>query len=180
MLKPILFTVLGLVVLAVAAVVVIALLRPAEFRYARSLTIKAAPEAIYSQIADFRRWPTWSPFERTDEAVARRFTGTDTGVGASYAWEGRKAGAGSMLIKTADPQHGVLIDLHFIKPFEGDNVAEFTFTPASEGTTVTWTMTGDANFIMRCVGVVMNLDSVLGSQFETGLANLKRISEHTT
>lgn len=180
MLKPILFAVLGLVVLAVAAVVLIALTRPAEFRYVRSLTIKAPPEAIYTQIADFRRWTAWSPFERTDETVTRRFTGSDSGTGASYAWEGRKAGAGSMLIKNADPQRGVLIDLRFIKPFEGNNVAEFTFTPAADGTTVTWAMSGETNFVMRCVGVVMNMDTMIGGQFETGLANLKRISESTT
>ncbi len=177
MLKPILFTVLGVVVVAIVALVAVASRRPDDFVYTRSLKIASAPENIYRYIVDFRRWTQWSPYETLDAELGRRYSGPDTGVGATYAWEGKKAGKGSMVITRAEPGREIGIDLHFVAPMKADNVAEFTLEPEADGTQVTWTMRGKYTLFTKVVNVVVDIEKMVGGDFAKGLASLKRISE---
>jgi hypothetical protein len=77
---------------------------------------------------------------------------------------------------TSDPSR-VTIKLDFIKPFEGHNVAEFSLVPQGDTTTVTWSMDGPSPYIGKLIGVFLNMDTMIGKDFETGLANLKAIAE---
>lgn len=166
------------VVVLLAAVLLFAATRPDTFRVQRTTSIKAPPEKIFVLINDFQRWGAWSPYEKLDPAMKRTFSGTASGKGAAYAWEGQgKVGAGRMEILDAPAPSRVTIQLDFIKPFEGHNIAEFTLDGKGDATNVTWAMHGPAPYMSKLMGVFLNLDSMIGKDFEAGLANLKTIAE---
>jgi len=166
------------IVLAVVALLVYAAMQPADFRIERSATVKAPPERIYPLIADLRAWGPWSPWEKKDPAMKRTFSGPDSGVGAAYAWEGDKnVGTGKMTILEATAPGKVVIKLEFLKPFEATNTAEFTLQPQGGSTTITWAMTGKNNFLAKVMCVFMNMEKMVGPDFEAGLASLKAVAE---
>jgi len=72
---------------------------------------------------------------------------------------------------------GVEIDLHFIKPFKNDCVATFEFTPERDGTAVNWVMDGPNLFMGKLMSVFMDMDKMIGKDFDLGLAELKRVVE---
>jgi uncharacterized protein YndB with AHSA1/START domain len=164
--------------IAIAAVLILAATKPTTLRVQRSVSINAPPERIFSLISDFHQWVTWSPYEQKDPAMKRTYSGTERGRGAVYAWDGDKnVGSGRMEILDVSAPSKIVIKLDFFKPFEGHNTAEFTMLPQGDGTHVTWLMHGPANFMSRLIQVFMNLDNMIGKDFEAGLANLKTITE---
>lgn len=168
------------IVLAVgiAGVLVFALTKPDTFRVERSLAVKAPAGAIYPQVADFRRWTGWSPYENRDPAMKRSFGGPDAGKGATYARNGNNnIGAGRMEILEANGPSKLRIKLDFERPFEGHNAAEFTFVPQGDATLVTWAMYGPAPFLSKVMQVFINMDNMIGKDFEAGLASLKKLTE---
>ena len=168
------------IVLAVAIAVILGLAatKPNKLRVARAIDIKAPAEKIYPLISDFHPWVWWSPYEKKDPAMKRTYGGADRGKGATYAWDGDKnVGSGRMEILEATPPSRIVIKLDFFTPFEGHNTAEFTMLPQGDGTHVTWVMHGPANFMSRLIQVFINLDNMIGRDFEAGLANLKTLTE---
>ena len=165
-------------VVVVAGFLAYASTRPDTLRVQRSATIKAPPDKIYPLITDLRRWSVWSPWEKKDPAMKRTFGGVDSGQGAVYAWQGNSdVGEGRMEIVEATPPSKVAIKLDFIKPLEGHNVAEFTLKPKGDATDVTWVMYGPTPFIGKVLGIFMNMDAMIGKDFEAGLASLKAAAE---
>jgi hypothetical protein len=174
MLKKIL---LGLLVIIVVFCVVVAL-QPAAFTITRSTTIAAPPAAPFAQVNDFHKWEAWSPWAKIDPAMKQTFEGSPAGTGAIYTWAGNnEVGEGRMTITDTRPAEFVRIKLDFIKPFAATNNAEFTFKPEGEQTRVTWTMTGEKNFFCKAVCMFMNMDDMVGKDFEKGLAAMKTVAE---
>lgn len=170
--------ILIVIVVAVAAVLVIAATRPDTFRIERAASIKAPAERIFLLINDFHSWGAWSPWEKIDPTLKRIFSGPSSGKGAMYAWEGNsKVGSGSMEITEASPPGKIVIKLDFIKPFEGHNIAEFTLVPGGDSTSVTWAMYGPVHYMAKIMQMFFSMDSMVGGQFEQGLANLKAAAE---
>lgn len=143
----------------------------------RTATIAAPADRIRALLNDFHEWTAWSPWEDVDPAMQRTYSGPDRGVGAHYAWEGNKqAGKGWMRITRDEPQ-AVGADLHFDKPFPADNTFVFSLTPSGDATTVEWRMDGELSPLMRAFSVVKSMDSLVGPDFEKGLARLTRVAE---
>ncbi len=164
--------------LAVAIVLVVAANKPGTFRVQRSLAIKAPPENVFPLVDDFHLWGRWSPWEAKDPAMKRTFSGTASGKGAVYAWDGNKnVGSGRMEILESAAPSTIVIKLDFFKPFEGHNTAEFTLSPQAGATIVNWVMHGPAPFMSKVMQVFINLDRMIGKDFEQGLANLKTVAE---
>ena len=164
--------------IAVAIVLILAATKPNTLRVQRAISIKAPAERIFPLISDFQQWRSWSPYEEKDPAMKRTYSGAERGKGAVYAWDGDKnVGSGRMEILEAAAPQKIVIKLDFFKPFEGHNTAEFTMLPQGDGTHVTWLMHGPANFMSRLIQVFMNLDRMIGRDFEAGLANLKTLTE---
>ena len=171
-------TIAVIVAVLIAGVLIFATTKPDTFSVQRSATIKAPPDKIFAVLNDFHRWTEWSPWEKLDPAMKRTLGGPASGKGATYAWEGNnKAGAGRMEIVESAPARKVGIQLDFIKPFEGHNIAEFTLTPQGDATQVNWQMHGPAPFITKLMQVFVSMDSMIGKDFEEGLANLKKVAE---
>ncbi|CAE6832799.1 hypothetical protein R69619_06644 [Paraburkholderia nemoris] len=173
MLKVILIT----VVAAVGLLLVYAATRPDNFRIERSVRIEAPPERVYGLIDDLHQFNRWNPFLRKDPAAQGTYSGTPSGKGARYAWQGEKVGVGQMeIVDTAAPAN-VTMNLDFIKPFEAHNMADFTLKPEAGATQVTWAMYGPAPFLSKLMQVFVSMDRMVGKDFEDGLSNLKTLAE---
>jgi uncharacterized protein YndB with AHSA1/START domain len=166
------------VVVLIAALLVFAATKPDTFRVQRAASIKAPPEKVFALLNDFQRWEAWSPWEKKDPAMKRTFSVVTSGKGAQYAWEGnREVGQGRMEIAESVPPSKVAIKLDFAKPFEAHNTVEFTLESKGDATNVTWTMLGDTPYLAKIVHVFLDMDKLVGKDFEAGLANLKTLAE---
>jgi uncharacterized protein YndB with AHSA1/START domain len=164
--------------IAIAIILILAASKPNTFSVRRATTVKAPPEKIFGLINDFHQWGTWSPYEHKDPAMKRTYSGAESGKGAVYAWQGNKnVGSGRMEILDASEPSKIVIRLDFFTPFEAHNTAEFTMLPQGDATNVTWLMHGPAPFMSKMMQVFINMDNMIGKDFETGLANLKRLTE---
>lgn len=167
-----------IIVLAIAAVLIFAATKPDSFRVQRSITIKAPPEKVFAYLNDFHRWESWSPWEKVDPAVKRIYGGTQNGVGASYAWEGNSVvGQGRMAIIEAIPSSKLLLDIEFIKPFAARNKVEFSLAAEGENTVITQAMFGPSPYISKLMGLVFDMDKMVGDKYEQGLVSLKLLAE---
>lgn len=168
---------LGLV--AVIAVILIAgAFQAPTYRVTRSATMAAPAGVIFAEVNDFHRWADWSPWEKLDPNMKRTFEGPPAGVGSSYGWEGNSdVGSGKMTITESKPGELIRIKLEFFKPMPGLAPTEFAFKPEGAGTNVTWTMTGEKDYISKVVCMFMNMDKMVGGDFEKGLAQLKQVAE---
>ena len=174
----IIVTIAVVLAIAIAVVLILAATKPDTFRVQRAITVRAPAEKIFPLIDDFHQWRSWSPYEDRDPALKRSYEGPASGKGAVYGWEGNKnVGSGRMEILEASTPSKIVIKLDFLAPFEAHNTAEFTMLPQGDATTVAWLMHGPAPFMNKMMQVFMNLDHMIGKDFEVGLANLKRITE---
>ena len=174
---------LPLIILCVVAALVILLIivvatRPSEFRVVRSGKISATPSAVFPHVNDFHNWEAWSPWAKLDPASKVTFEGASAGKGAIFTWAGnKKVGAGRMTITDSRPSDLIRINLEFFKPFKATNTTVFTFQPDGNQTLVTWDMSGRSNFMFKLVGLFMDCDKMVGTDFEKGLASMKAVVE---
>ena len=174
MLKKIL---IALAAIVVVFVVVVAM-QPSEFRVVRSANVSASASAAFAQVNDLHKWEAWSPWAKLDPAAKNTFEGPPAGTGAIFRWAGNnQVGEGRMTITESRPNELIRFNLEFFKPMAGTSTAEFSFKPEGDQTTVTWSMTGKNNFIAKAMCLFMNMDQMVGGQFEKGLAAMKSIVE---
>ena len=163
---------------ALALLLTVAATRPDTFRVTRTGVIKAPAPKIFALIDDLHSFNNWNPYERKDPGVKGTYSGPARGVGAAYAWDSRKVGAGRMEITASDAPNQVTMQLDFIKPFKARNTAEFTLQAQGDNlTVVSWAMHGPSPYLSKLIGVVFNMDTMIGKDFEAGLANLKALTE---
>lgn len=168
----------GALLIGLAILLAIAASRPDEFRVERRLRMAVPPDKLWPLISELRAFNRWNPYERKDPAAKGSYEGPATGVGSRYAWEGKEIGTGSMEIIGQQPGQAVQLRLDFLKPFEAHNQAEFRLVPQPDGSTeVVWAMFGPSNFINKLMGVVFNIDKMVGQDFENGLAHLQQLSQ---
>ena len=170
------------VVMLILAAVVVAIMafvltRPNTFRVTRRTKVRGSCETVRGLVDDFRNWAQWSPWEKLDPDMEKTFEGPHEGEGAIYRWSGKgKAGAGCMKIVDATPTV-TIIRLEFLKPFQAQHMTEFLFEPEDGGCEVTWAMYGENTLFSKLMCLFTTMDKMIGPDFETGLANLKRIAE---
>jgi hypothetical protein len=144
----------------------------------RSVTIAASPEAVFPHVNELKKWAAWNPWEKIDPNMKLTCEGPEAGVGASYSWVGNnEVGEGKMSITDSRPNESVKFKLEFFKPMAGTSEAEFTFRRQGDQTEAIWAMTGKNNFIGKAFCLFMNMDKMIGGQFEKGLADMKAVVE---
>ncbi|MCB1840311.1 MAG: SRPBCC family protein [Alphaproteobacteria bacterium] len=167
------FLILGVVVIGLAIFINA---QDNQFKLSRSTVIPAPAGKVFEQVNNLKNWNAWSPWARMDPNAKNSFEGPEAGVGAVMGWAGNKnVGEGKMTIIESRPDELVKFKLEFYKPFKGTNQAEFTFRPEGSGTHVTWSMTGDKNFIAKAMHLVMDCEKMVGGQFEDGFKNLDEV-----
>jgi uncharacterized protein YndB with AHSA1/START domain len=171
--------IIALVVIVGVAAGVVAM-QPADFTITRSATVNAPPAEVFSQVNDFHKWQAWSPWAKLDPDAKNTFEGPSAGEGAIFKWSGNsQVGEGAMTLVESKPNDYIKIKLDFVRPFAASDVANFTFKPEAGQTQVTWTMSGQKNFVCKAIGLCMNMDKMVGGEFEKGLAQMKTIAEAT-
>lgn len=168
---------IALIVIAGVFAVIVAR-QPAHFRIERSATVSAPPAVVFGQVNDLHKWEAWSPWAKLDPNAKTTFEGPTAGVGAGMSWSGNnQVGVGRMTITDSHPNDLIRFKMEFQKPFKATDTAEFTFKPEGRETLVTWSMSGENNFLSKAVSLVMNCDKMVGGQFEKGLASLNTVSQ---
>lgn len=174
----ILLAIPGGLLLIVLVFVVLVAIRPADFTITRNTTIAAPPGVVFGHINNLHQWEAWSPWAKLDPTMKQTYDGPPEGVGASHSWNGNnKVGEGKMTITESTPAERVALRLEFLRPMRAVNQSVFTLKPDAAGTVVTWTMTGTNGFMGKAFDMVMNMDRMLGKDFEKGLASLKAAAE---
>jgi len=169
------------VLLAIVALAGFVATRPSEFLIVRSRTLAAPPEVVHAYVNDLHKWGEWSPWEKIDPGMQREYSGPPAGPGASYHWVGNEeVGEGRMTITGSVPPDSVTILLEFLKPFQATNTAQFDILRSGLGTEVTWSMSGHNNFVAKAMSLVMNMDKMVGGNFEKGLADLDAVTAAAT
>jgi uncharacterized protein YndB with AHSA1/START domain len=167
-----------IVVVLIAAVLGYAAMQPDTFEIRRTTNIQASPEQIFPLLNDLQQAQAWSPYEKKDPAMQRRFSGAESGKGSVYEFEGNKeVGSGRLEILESIPPAKVTISLDMYEPFAGSNTVEYILEPKDSGTDVTWAMHGAAPFISKVICLFMDMDQMVGKDFEAGLASLKSLVE---
>jgi uncharacterized protein YndB with AHSA1/START domain len=170
--------ILLVIALLIAGVLIFAATKPDVFRVERKAVIEAPPEKLFVLINDFKQWGPWSPWEKKDPAMKRSFGANSAGQGATYAWQGNKdVGQGSMEIVESVTPSRIRLKLDFVQPFEAHNVVTFTLTPQGKGTEISWAMEGPVPYFAKIIHVFINMDAMVGGDFEAGLASLKTLTE---
>jgi hypothetical protein len=166
------------VAVVLAALAILVALQPAEFQISRSARMAAPPSAPFAQVNDFHNWDAWSPWARLDPEMKQTYEGEAAGKGAIYTWAGNaEVGEGRMTIVESQPNERVRVNLEFLKPFAATSTADFTFRPEGDQTLVTWTMNGTNGFVAKAFGLLVDMDGMVGGQFEQGLASMKSVVE---
>ena len=168
---------IGLAVVVIGLVTIVAV-QPSEFRVARTATVAAPAPVVFAQVNDFHKWEAWNPWAKIDPAMKQEYAGAPAGKGAVYTWAGNnEVGEGRMTITQSRPNELIRIQMEFLRPCQGRSTAEFTFRRQDERTAVTWSMLGEHNFIAKAIHLVMNMDRIIGGNFEKGLAQMKSVAE---
>ncbi|MCG8554528.1 MAG: SRPBCC family protein [Proteobacteria bacterium] len=154
--------------------------RPGAYRVERSTTIDAPAAVVFEQLDNFKVWAAWSPWEKLDPAMKRTFSGPERGVGAIYEWEGNdEVGKGRMTIVESDAPTRLKCRLEFMQPFEAQADTQFDLSGEGDGTpvSVTWSMSGENNFVAKVFGVFMDMEAMIEQDYDKGLAALKGLAE---
>lgn len=168
------------VVVLAAALALYVFTRPDRFRVERSAAVAAPPSVVFDIVNALVRWPEWSPYDKRDPAMKKSYDGPSAGPGSSYAWNGNgQVGQGRLTITDAVPAERVTMRLEFTRPFKCDNVVNFHFVPAADGSRVTWAMEGKCNTVSKLMGLFIDMDKMVGKDFEQGLANLDTVARGT-
>jgi len=165
-------------VIAVVGFLAFVVTRPDTYRVERSRRIDTPAGVVFAHLEDFKAWPAWSPWEK-DPNAKKTFAGPATGVGAGYSWEGNKdVGKGKITVTQSTPPTLISYRLEFIEPFASIAAASFTLRPeGDQAVTVTWSLDGHNNFVGKVMSVFINMDRMIGGEFEKGLADLKAMAE---
>jgi hypothetical protein len=168
----------GVVAVLVVGVAGAASTKPDTLHVERSATVNATPADVFPFVNDMNKWATWNPWKDRDPNQETAVSENPAGVGAWTSWDGNsEVGKGKMTIKASEENAKVVEDLEFIEPFAGR--ADVTFTLAAEGdsTKVTWAYDGKQQFMDKVMCLFMDMDKMLGGDFEAGLTNLAKVSE---
>ncbi len=169
---------LGLLAAGLLITLVMASRRPDTFEVSRSRVMAASPERLYPLINDLHQFNVWSPYNAKDPKIKIVYSGPSTGPGSRYTFEGNQnVGKGGLGITASTAPTQVTMQLDMLEPMEGHNTVDFSLQPEGSGTRVTWAMHGPAPFISKLLGLVFNMDQMIGQDFETGLTQLQLLAE---
>lgn len=173
MAKKIVLGILALFAVVLVGILVAASTQPDVSHVERSRLIPASSAAIEPFVSDLRKGNTWNPWDAMEPNRQITYSDPSTGVGAWYTWSGVQTGKGKMAIRAIETDR-VSYDLEFVEPFESKSDVTIAFRPEGQGTRVTWSMDSNQNFTAKIFGVFMDMEAMIGKDFERGLESLER------
>lgn len=175
--KRIVVGILGGLAVLVAGFLVVVAMQPSHYDVVRSTTIAASPPTVFGHVNNLRRWEAWSPWTRKAPETVMAYEGPPEGTGSKFTWSGEELGKGRMTVLESRPNEFIRLKLEFLEPFEDTSTAEFKFEPADGRTRVTWSMRGENNFFAKAMCLFMDMEAMIGGDFEQGLAEMKKVAE---
>ncbi|MCA9740656.1 MAG: SRPBCC family protein [Deferribacteres bacterium] len=155
---------------------VVALFLPTSYELDRSIIINKSPDVVFGQVSDFNNWMGWNPWTKMEPTAKSTISGQPGTVGHSWEWDGKQIGSGKLTFAAITPPQSIHSKMVFYRPMEGTATDDWTFESTEGGTKVTWTSAGELPYgAARYMGLMM--DSMLGTQMEQGLSDLKGICE---
>ncbi|MCG3182231.1 MAG: hypothetical protein ICCCNLDF_00293 [Planctomycetes bacterium] len=150
---------------------------PNEWEAERSEVILAPADQLYPRIASFKEWEQWATAEmrNVDPTLQVEYSGPESGVGATFSWNGEKMGKGRLVITKIEPGVGVWYE-SAIQSDEVNGHGWLKLEPTAEGTRVTWNDQGDLPPVYGGYFAAMVQQS-LETQFAAALRKLKEVSE---
>lgn len=181
MFRKIALTLFVLIAVGAIAIFGIASTRPATYHIERSVATAAAPAAVFAVLNDMHRFPEWSPWQELDPNMKVTHDGPPSGVGSVYTWAGNKdVGEGRMTITASTPNESVVQKLEFLKPWTSTCEVHLTIAPEGAGSKVTWAMDGNNDMMAKVMSLFMNMDTMVGKDFDKGLGKLKTLTESSS
>ena len=173
--------ILILIIVAIGAILLVtACFVKKSYSVEKEVVINKPKQDVFNYIKLLKNQNNYSKWATMDESMRHYYNGTDGAVGFVYSWESDSDDVGKGSQKIVDIKEGEKIDMqiHFIKPFEGDADAYLaTDTVSSTSTKVKWGFVGKMKYPMNVMLLFMNLDKMVGSDLQTGLNNLKGVLE---
>lgn len=174
----ILRTILYIILALVAIYLLLALIAPKESTVERSTTIDAPLSMVYEHVNSLEDMNTWSPWADKDPNQEEKYTGETGTVGSEYYWSGNDTvGEGTQTITAIEENKMVATKLNFVRPWPGEADANIQLEETDEGTKVTWGFLSETPFPMNVGNLFINMDKMLGPDYETGMSNLKSLVE---
>jgi hypothetical protein len=162
----------------VAIFIILMLVAPKNYHVNRSIVIDRALPDVFQYIKHVKNQDDWSPWKKKDPDMKQTFSGVDGTVGFVSHWEGNKdVGTGEQEITKIEENKRLDTELRFFKPWKSQSDAYIEVEEADGGTNVTWGFSGVNKVPLNVMMMFMNMDKMIGKDFEEGLADLKRIME---
>lgn len=162
-----------LIIPAVVVIVIgILFLLPNFYKVERSITIDHAQEDVYAYLVNLETSKEWSPWAEIEPTAEFTTQGTPGVVGSSLEWQGKEIGSGKQILTVLEEPNYIEYKMEFNEPVKSEATAYFRLTEGNPGVNVVWGIkASDLRPIQRVMALFV--DSMMGSQFEKGLANLK-------
>lgn len=165
----------------ISLVLIVAAFQPTEWAVERSVLIDASRDKVWAIVSDLNRYNEWNPYARLDPDARITVTGPAATLGSSYAWDGNQSGAGRMTTIAIEEGSRIDFQLDFQRPMSVTNHASFIIGPQESPTKMTWSMQGHhrgfTGLLSRAVHLFVSIDTLVGQQFDSGLALLKELAE---
>ncbi|MEL6917571.1 MAG: SRPBCC family protein [Bacteroidota bacterium] len=163
----------------IALILVLAIIAPKSYDVFRTIEIAKSRPQVFEYLKYLKKQDEWSPWAKKDPNMEKRFTGTDGEVGAVSYWNGNKdVGEGEQEITKIIDGKRVEGELRFLKPWKSTSDCYMEVDDTSTGgTMVKWGFSGKNKFPMSIMMLFMNMDKMVGKDFEQGLQSLKTILE---
>ena len=172
---------LGLVILALVAIILIAALFVSrDFKYEISTQINAPQEVVWENVNSLADLNAWGPWAEYDPAMKMSQSGVDGTVGAIWSWESdhERVGSGKQTITRIDAPNEIDLELKFYTPYESEAAEYIILKPNNNGTEVVWGFTSEMPYPFNLMQLFMDIDEAIRTDFNRGLSNLKSMSEH--
>lgn len=164
----------GVLLAVVVAFFAVGVFLPTDYQVKRDVMINAPVEVAFPQVAIYKNWEAWSPWQLKDPTIQNSYGGEAGQVGSYMSWTGEKSGTGRQTTTKLEPNARIESHLDFGDMGQANSYWEFH--PVDGGTHVVWGFTTTLNnIIARYFG--LNLESALGAEYELGLSRLKTLVE---
>lgn len=157
--------------------ITVGLFLPKTFHVERQVTIKADSQTVFNYIVDLKQWKAWGTWFERDPNMQVTYTGPEKQPGMKSSWVSETEGNGEMTIIDINPGTKMTYSLYF-PDFDMGSTGELTVSEKEGKTLVTWSNHGELDSSPINGWFAMLMDSMIGPDFEAGLANLKVLSEN--
>lgn len=176
-LKFILFTILGIVIIVLIA----ALFVKNDYAVEREVAINKPRKEVFDYIKYLKNQDNYSKWNRMDPDMKKIYRGIDGTEGFIYAWESddQGAGKGEQEIKKIVDGERIECEIRFKEPMESSAPVYMTTTSVTDRQTmVKWGFNGKMPYPMNVMLLFMDIEQIIGDDLQTGLDELKNILEN--